>query len=66
MVLCRTFHNAPEKGWARQLCVHHCSGSGPGLGTGHRQCDYTMMVEMTCMKVHAVSLLRDVCIGIPL
>ena len=43
MVLCRTFHAAPEQGQGLTPIVPHCSGSGssPCLGTEHSQCDYT-------------------------
>ena len=41
MVLCSTFHSAPEQGhWPLTPTVPHCSGPSPG--TGHRQSDYTI------------------------
>ena len=38
MVLCRTFHTAPEQEQGQTFIVPHYSGSGPG--TGHSQCNY--------------------------
>ena len=46
MVLCRTFHAAPEQEQGPTSIVTHCPGSGPCLGTGHSLCDYTM--KQTC------------------
>ena len=40
IVLCRTFHTPPELRQGPTPIVHHCSGSGPGLGTEHRWCDH--------------------------
>ena len=47
MVLCRTFHTAPEQRRGPTPIVPHCSGSGSSScpGTGHRQCDYTIWME---------------------
>ena len=44
MVICRTFHTAPEQEQGVTPIVPHCSDSGSGLGlsTGHSQCDYTI------------------------
>ena len=52
MLLCRTFHTAPEQGWGLTPVVPHCSGSSPGPcpGTGHNQC-YT--TNRTCERVEA-------------
>ena len=41
----RNFHTAPEQGQEPTPIVPYCSVSGPGLcpGTGHSQCDYTII-----------------------
>ena len=47
IVLCGTFHTAPEQGQGLTPIVPHCSGSGPSPcpSTGHSQCDYTVNVN---------------------
>ena len=58
MVLCRTFHTAPEQGWELTPIVLHCSGSGPS--PGHGQCDYTiaLYIDLQCMPWHMPSNIR--------
>ena len=55
MVLCITFHIAPEQGQGLTLIVPHCSGSGAGPcscpGTGHSQCDYTIRGEISFIEI---------------
>ena len=59
MALCRTFHTAPVYGQRLTPIVPHFSGSGPGPcpGTGHSQCDYTIMAPLVIK--HFVTLLTS-------
>ena len=49
VVLCRTFHIAPEQGQGPTPIVPHCSGPCPG--TGHNQCDYTVILMKWAMSL---------------
>ena len=48
IVLCRTYHTAPDLGQGPPPIVPQCflkHGPGPGPGTGHSKCDLTTTVE---------------------
>ena len=62
MVLCRTFHIAPEQGQGLTLIVPHCSGSCPCPcpGTGHSQCDYTIRGEISFNEILCLYLLVQI------